>query len=578
MVAGITHLLPRWLLVITAEISGVASITAPAARGLTGVIVRIRALFKSANAGLGLFDCAYYLDTNPDVRASKWPPLVHFLTCGGFEGRKPHPLFDPAWYVSQHSDVASSWLNPLQHFLRFGGIEGRSPHPLFDAAWYFRTYPDVKATRCNPLLHFLAWGAAENRLPHPLFDTGWYKRTYPEVEQSGLNPLIHYVLRGWKEALNPNSRFNTKLYLQHYPRSVAGGRDPLSHFVMGVERGPYNPHPFYPVAARRTSVSKPQLEQGLILSRFANPAKAEPVFLQQTIREPSVAVFVVYGPGNVTFIENNLIPALAAQYCRTRLHLHVLNYRSGKSLLSERARTYACGALSGVTDWSEQRDGRHIGFGEGVNQLFDYVRPETCFFLVNPDSLPMPGCMDVLLNTFSSRPAALVEARQWPSEHPKEYDPETGWTPWASGAFLLISSIAFRRLNGFDPVYFLYNEDVDLSWRAWLSGMPVVYEPAAMCAHFTGALSYANIRFYYEHFFSIRNSLVIAYKFFGPEGEAAARCWIDEANLPAAFRELVERSYRDLRSEVRRIDGTPVWHADKVKILGLNLYHRLRPV
>ena len=170
-----------------------------------------------------------------------------------------------------------------------------------------------------------------------------------------------------------------------------------------------------------------------------------------------------------------------------------------------------------------------------MNYLFSRVSPESCFLLVNPDSMPMPGCIERLLETFRERSAALVEARQWPSEHPKEYDDGTGWTPWASGAFVLIASRAFQQLQGFDPLYFLYNEDVDLSWRAWLEGFPVVYEPQAICAHFTGLLSYGPTRFYYEHFFSIRNFLVIAYKFYGEDGEQAAWRWIEDARLPGSL-------------------------------------------
>jgi GT2 family glycosyltransferase len=192
--------------------------------------------------------------------------------------------------------------------------------------------------------------------------------------------------------------------------------------------------------------------------------------------------------------------------------------------------------------------------------------------------MPMPGCIDRLLGTFCERSAALVEARQWPSEHPKEYDTVTGWTPWASGAFVLIASQAFRQLNGFDPLYFLYNEDVDLCWRAWLHDMPVIYEPRAICAHFTGLLSYGPTRFYYEHFFSIRNFLVIAYKFFGDAGELAAWRWIEEAPFPEAFRARIKVSYLQVRGDIQRVEVPGAFYADNIKILGLNLYHQLRRV
>ena len=512
-------------------------------------LARLRGLWKDTDStSHPLFDSQYYLETNPDVRNSRWPPLLHFLLRGGFQGRQPHVLFDPAWYLEQNLDVGRCGLNPLQHYVQFGWREGRNPHPLFDVPWYQHTYPDVKAAGLDPLAHFLDRGGSGGRKPHPLFDTAWYVRRYPEVAKSGLNPLVHYVLHGGVQGLNPNPSFNAAHYAKQYPSSVLDGLNPLTHYVTGRERGAYNPHPGYPRPARPRT--QPKVNADLVLSFAAGSGKrVAPKPWENAFTDPFLSVFVVYGRSNVGFIESELIPALAAQCCSTRIRLHTLNYRDSRALLSPASLAHSTGALESVTDWSAEREDRHIGFGEAVNDLFARVAPESCFLLVNPDAMPMPGCIDRLLRTFCERNAAIVEARQWPSEHPKEYDAGTGWTPWASGAFVLIASRAFQQLQGFDPLYFLYNEDVDLSWRAWLEGFPVVYEPRAMCAHFTGLLSYGPTRLYYEHFFTLRNFLVIAYKFYGEAGERAAWRWIDEAQLPCRP---PRESGRELRKSARR--------------------------
>ena len=577
----LVRLIPRHILILGAETTGVCSVVGdglsgpPEAPGRPlGWVPRLRLVFaRKFREALPAFDAGYYVDTNADVRRSVWPPLLHFLLWGGFEGRKPHPVFDPEWYMRMYPDVAASRLNPLQHYMRFGCHEGRSPHPLFDAAWYLRAYPEVKASRSNPLTNYLA-GGSQDRQPHPLFDSEWYQRRYPQVKASGLNPLVHYLLHGAKEGLNPNRYFDAQRYVLHYPGCVSMGLAPLVHYVTGVERGVYDPHPGYPRPSQVLTSQPARSKRALTYKRPRNCP--QPPNWTNVLAPGEVPVFVIYGAKNVSFIESCLIPALAAQQCRRKLHLHVLHYRGSECLLPAAALSFAGGALSGITDWSAGRSNSHIGFGEAVNYLFARVQPESCFFLVNPDSIPMPGCMNRLLGSFSERHAAILEARQWPIEHPKEFDSATGWTPWASGAFLLIASEAFRRLDGFDPVYFLYHEDVDLSWRAWLQGMPVIYDPTAVCAHFTGALSYRQTRFYYEHFFGFRNFLIIAYKFFGHDGEVAARKWIAEAALPAPFRARVEESYRGLRDRVKRVDPRKSFHADKLKIVGLNLFHNLR--
>ena len=577
-------LAPRPLIILAAELGSVCPIQdindqAANGGGPREWISRLRPLLDKRNSSSfhALFDAQYYVRSNPDVRDGRWTPFLHFLLWGGFEGRKPHPLFDPAWYLERYPDVELSRLNPLQHYVGFGSREGRSPGPLFDAAWYLAAYPDVKAAGADPLLHFLKDGAAEGRQPHPLFDSRWYARHYPQVTESGLNPLVHYATEGGTQGLKPNRGFNAKYYALQYPASVAKGTNPLAHYVTGMERGDYDPHPGYPRPDRRRSQPAGRREKALVLTR-SRSAHKNPQTWQNSNRASTIPVFVVYGSSNVPFIESELIPSLTAQHCGAKIQLHTLNYKNSLALLSAEAKAYSAGALAEVTDWSSEREDRHIGFGEAVNYLFERVSPESCFLLVNPDAMPMPGCIDRLLTTYHERSAGLVEARQWPSEHPKEYDSQTGWTPWASGSFVLIASEAFRRLGGFDPLYFLYNEDVDLSWRAWLHGIPVVYEPRAMCAHFTGLLSYRPTRFYYEHFFSIRNFLLISYKFFGESGERAAWEWIEEARLSSAFRAKVEQDYLQLRNEVRRVESSNAYHADKVKILGLNLYHQLRQV
>ena len=58
---------------------------------------------------------------------------------------------------------------------------------------------------------------------------------------------------------------------------------------------------------------------------------------------------------------------------------------------------------------------------------------------------------------------------------------------YASGASMIMRRSLFQELEGFDKSYFIYCEDVDLSWRAWLRGYRVVYVPTSIVYHkFTG--------------------------------------------------------------------------------------------
>lgn len=53
----------------------------------------------------------------------------------------------------------------------------------------------------------------------------------------------------------------------------------------------------------------------------------------------------------------------------------------------------------------------------------------------------------------------------------------------ATGGFFAVRREVWDDLDGFDPMYFAYHEDTDLSVRSWLSGRRVVYVPDAVAEH-----------------------------------------------------------------------------------------------
>jgi GT2 family glycosyltransferase len=55
---------------------------------------------------------------------------------------------------------------------------------------------------------------------------------------------------------------------------------------------------------------------------------------------------------------------------------------------------------------------------------------------------------------------------------------------FATGCCFLITADALRRTHGFEPSYFAYVEDVDLSYRVRAEqGLRIVYEPRARVLH-----------------------------------------------------------------------------------------------
>ena len=128
-----------------------------------------------------------------------------------------------------------------------------------------------------------------------------------------------------------------------------------------------------------------------------------------------------------------------------------------------------------------------LGFNSGTSKGHN-ILAENCssdyIQIMNPDIILSPNFFDAIMEPFNNSNVGIVEARQVPIEHPKEYDAETGETGWASMACVVVPAMLFRRLHGLDEkCFFIYCGDVDFSWRVRLEGKIVIYQPQAVVFH-----------------------------------------------------------------------------------------------
>jgi N-acetylglucosaminyl-diphospho-decaprenol L-rhamnosyltransferase len=132
----------------------------------------------------------------------------------------------------------------------------------------------------------------------------------------------------------------------------------------------------------------------------------------------------------------------------------------------------------------------NIGFGKGHNKIFSIVKQDLTdnfdyYLCFNHDAIPHPLLLNNLLQkALETNDKGIYEAVQSPEEHPKVYNPETGETNWCSGACLLFPKEVYELLNGFDPNFFMYIEDVDISWRNKLLGNKCYLVNSAIVNHF----------------------------------------------------------------------------------------------
>lgn len=207
--------------------------------------------------------------------------------------------------------------------------------------------------------------------------------------------------------------------------------------------------------------------------------------------------------------------ATVAQEAFSRITL-VWGDASREPLYTQESLSALCPAhVSGVT---YRFFNENTGYGRGNNLLA--LEADTDYLLVmNPEILLSARCLCDMLAPFADEGVGLVEARQLPVEHPKRYDPDTMETAWSSGACFMIPTALFQQLKGFDTdTFFMYCEDVDLSWRVRLLGKRLYYQPLAGVFHArrlsaTGASQASRT----EALYTVLAEVMLAYKWSYPE-------------------------------------------------------------
>ena len=190
-------------------------------------------------ADSGLFDPAFYRDSNPDVASSDADPLEHFLASGGIEGRDPNVRFGTEEYWAENPDVAEARVNPLVHFVQSGAREGRpfrsSRATGGDAAFEPSDAAAIQSVRSSRLLGGTAPSEEETYniiQSSGLFDPIYYAAANPDLDARDQDLLLHYVSKGWKEGRDPSATFKATFYRDTYMHSSEASLDPVLHFIV----------------------------------------------------------------------------------------------------------------------------------------------------------------------------------------------------------------------------------------------------------------------------------------------------------------------------------------------------------
>jgi GT2 family glycosyltransferase len=151
-------------------------------------------------------------------------------------------------------------------------------------------------------------------------------------------------------------------------------------------------------------------------------------------------------------------------------------------------------------------EAENVGFGAGCNRGAREVDADVLVF-VNPDTVAQPGAVEALTRALDAPDVGVVQARlrllqqpellnssgnlvhvsglAWPGGYgdPADALASPQDIAYASGAALAVRRDVFAELGGFTQELFLYQEDLELSWRAHLRGLRVLVIPEADVWH-----------------------------------------------------------------------------------------------
>lgn len=287
--------------------------------------------------------------------------------------------------------------------------------------------------------------------------------------------------------------------------------------------------------------------------------------------DTKIDIHCVFGESHCSHINNVLIPSLQRATDR-KVRFNVINYEGKPSLNIFSKNNFAVE----VNNYTEAYQ-HHIGFAEAHNILASKVE-NPCFIIINPDCIFHDFSVDRIIDTYTKQKetVGIIEGRQWPFEHPKEYNESTLKTPWASAAFCLFNTKLYKKINGMDERFFLYLEDVDISWRMWIEGAVVLYEPSAVVTHFTGRHFYRHDIVENEKYYSARNFILLLKKFFGDTGTKKAlnmlKSYPDQEIVSAAVMD-IEQNFQKFKP----LESIDIKKYKQIKVTGINLFHKVRP-
>ena len=170
--------------------------------------------------------------------------------------------------------------------------------------------------------------------------------------------------------------------------------------------------------------------------------------------------------------------------------------------------------LDAITTATVIRSETNLGYGGAINLAVRKIDTPDYIVCLNPDAFPEPDWLEAMVNAADSHPdygsfASLMLREDdtsvvdgagdelhftgipWRRFHQQELHDNLQTEPVfsACAGAALYRTVLFNQLGGFDDVYFMYVEDIDLGFRLQLAGYPCLFVRDAIVHHIGSAVT-----------------------------------------------------------------------------------------
>jgi GT2 family glycosyltransferase len=231
----------------------------------------------------------------------------------------------------------------------------------------------------------------------------------------------------------------------------------------------------------------------------------------------------------VTFNSANLIPA-CVQSIRS-----ASSKSSHEIIIADNASSDATlEVVSNFANVTLIKNASNLGFAKAVNHAAALAKGKY-IFLLNPDAVLEPACLDHLAKFLRDHPDAAIAGCRLKNEGDgteqrsvwkpptlggliaemflpyglslpmvTESSAPSRQVPSVTGAAMIIRKDVFESCGGFDDEFFLYYEDVDLCLRARVQGLKIYIVADAVVSHRLGGSSKDNPANFFRMFYTAR--------------------------------------------------------------------------